>query len=113
MELSDEIKNRCEWCDNHINFNYLTAITSENKLIVFCDIVCAKIYHDNCVNIKIKNNTYTNAYIAGTLKERDKKMYEKTEELLFQNLPIMKYNKDLITKKEFKVKCDRLIFTGL
>ena len=104
MELKDDEKKLCSWCRSVIKIHY---IVSDSKY--FCDVICAKIFNDNVAKIDITENTFINGYINNSLREKDKKLYEKTAELCFGTLPLMKF--DGGSKKEFKSNCYRLVLS--
>ena len=54
----------------------------------FCDIVCAKLFHDNISNVKIDMKKYNMYYTNNQLSSPAKKIYEKMGSVMFNMLPI-------------------------
>jgi len=119
MDLNEDIKLKCEWCKSNINqkVNIIAGLKTKPN-VYFCDIVCAKIYHDTISKLTVKEDNFRKAYITKILKEREKKLYEKIATVSFEFLPRMHYGYNFkddaeISPKMFKEKCLKLILAGI
>ena len=91
------------------------GLYSLNHDLIFCDLVCAKIYSDNINKIDIDFQTYRNNYVSKKFSVSAEKIYQKYKYKFFQQLPILiikdddknKLNQYLI---ENRMKDYRLLF---
>lgn len=79
------LSSHCNFCDKKIKF---MPLTSTDKKLKFCDIVCAKLYYDNVKQIEIDRNEYNNYYINEQLSKKAKDIYSKVGGTLFKQLPV-------------------------
>lgn len=100
----------CNFCKKKIKFMPLSSI---DKKLKFCDVVCAKLYYDNVGKFEINKNEYNNYYNNDQLSKKAKEIYSKVGKIIFQQLPMYvpdggggdeAYgNPDLMKKKYMKI----------
>ena len=76
----------CSMCHSKIKD---CGIYSLKHDLIFCDLICAKIYSDNVNKIDIDFQTYRNNYISKKLSGSAEKIYQKYKYKFFQQLPIL------------------------
>jgi len=114
VDNSDKIENNnnCDMCHRKIKD---CGLYSSNHGLIFCDLICAKIYSDNINKIDIDFQLYRNNYISKKLSVAAEKIYQKYKYKFFQQLPILIINDDKKEKLnqyliEDKMKDYRLLF---
>jgi len=76
----------CNMCHTKIKDCGLYSI---NHDLIFCDLICAKIYSDNVEKINIDSQLYRNNYVMKKLSSNAEKIYLKYKYKFFQQLPIL------------------------
>ena len=87
MDFDKSLDSKCSFCGSSIKLAPVECIGNKCK---FCDIACAKLYHDNVERIKIKVKEYNACYTNNQLTAKAKRIYEKMNSTLFDMLPICK-----------------------
>ena len=98
----------CSFCDKKIKFMPLSSL---DKSLKFCDIVCAKLYYDNVCKFDINRDEYNNYFNNDQLSKRAKDVYSRVGNVLFKLLPIYIPNEtdeaygdiELMKRKYFKM----------
>ena len=98
----------CSFCNKKIKFMPLSSL---DKSLKFCDIICAKLYYDNVDKFEINRIEYNNYYNNDQLSKRARDIYNKVGNVMFKLLPIYKPNetdeeygnKELMKRKYFKM----------
>ena len=70
------------------------GLYSKDHKLIFCDMVCAKIYSDNISKIDIDFKEYRNNFILKKLSTSAEKIYQKYKYKFFQQLPILTINEN-------------------
>ena len=83
--LTNEEKT-CNMCHKNIKD---CGLYSANHDLVFCDLICAKIYSDNIEKITIDDKEYRNNYTLNKLSKEAEKIYLKYKYKFFDQLPIL------------------------
>ena len=76
----------CAMCHSKIKD---CGLYSKNHDLIFCDLICAKIYSDNYEKIDVDFQAYRNNYILKKLSTSSEKIYQKYKYKFFQQLPIL------------------------
>jgi hypothetical protein len=84
--LDNETQKICKLCNVKIKD---CGVHSLNHDLIFCDLICAKIYSDNYEKIDIDFQEYRNNYIFKKLSTHADKIYQKYKYKFFQQLPIL------------------------
>lgn len=94
------------------SYDSIKIDSNANKLI-FCDLICAKLYDVNIHKISIDFKSYKDFNNNGKLSKNAVKIYNKCKHKLFSELLILKINDDMNTmdkdaKKEYikKIRSD-------
>ena len=97
--------NHCSFCGKKIKFMPLSSV---DKKLKFCDLVCAKLYYDNKEHFAINRIEYNNYYINDQLSKKAKEVFGRVGSILFKQLPIYKplptdvaYNCPELMKKKY------------
>ena len=98
----------CSFCNKKIKFMPLSSL---DKSLKFCDIICAKLYYDNVCKFDINRDEYNNYFNNDQLSKRAKDIYSRVGNVLFILLPIYKPNEtdeaygdiELMKRKYFKM----------
>ena len=116
MFEEDEIQlnSCCSFCNKKIKFMPLSSI---DKSLKFCDIICAKLYYDNVGKFEINKTEYNNYYINDQLSKKAKDIYNKVGAIMFKQLPIYSPlindeaygNPELMKKKYTKILTPTLL----
>ena len=88
LNINQKIENNndCDMCHGKIKD---CGLYSLNHNLMFCDLICAKIYSDNIGKIDIDFQLYRNNYISKKLSVSAEKIYQKYKYKFFQQLPIL------------------------
>ena len=98
----------CSFCNKKIKFMPLSSL---DKSLKFCDIICAKLYYDNIDKFEINRIEYNNYYNNDQLSKRARDIYNKVGNVMVILLPSYKANetdeeygnKELMKRKYFKM----------
>ena len=91
----------CDWCARELGDYYLTGtrtkdnkqpLEHDNKMLRFCNFVCAKHYNDIVHKITIDMEKYTEYFINGKLDKFNEKIYKYVCKRSFEFMPVL-YNK--------------------
>ena len=88
LNINQKIENNmnCVMCHGKIKD---CGLYSLHHNLMFCDLICAKIYSDNISKIDIDFQLYRNNYISKKLSVSAEKIYQKYKYKFFQQLPIL------------------------
>ena len=95
FEFNDNVKkkshlntphNRCKMCGKKIKNNI--GLYSIDHTLIFCDLICARLYDLNCNHIDVDFESYRALYVNKQLTENATKYYNKYKYRFFQQLPI-------------------------
>jgi len=96
-------KKNCILCHKSIRDCGLYSLNHE---LIFCDLVCAKIYFDNINKIEIDYNEYRKNYCNHKLSNKSLDIYKKYMNKFFIELPIIKISNfdklDKLDESEYK-----------
>lgn len=105
MDFNHEFDNRCSFCEQAISF---VPVTVFNNDCCFCNLVCAKLYHDHEQQIKPNMHEYHSAYLQKQLSKLSIDIYEKLNGTMFNMLPDSK-SLDISDKVEAKNEYTKIL----
>lgn len=85
--LESNFETTCNFCNKVIQMYPVECINSDYK---FCDLCCAKLFHDNKEKIIINSQAYIRHYRNLELSPLAVKIYERVGNNLFEMLPLYK-----------------------
>jgi len=92
LSMNVSSQKRCSMCHANIKGNGLYSLKHD---LIFCDLICAKIYSDNIAKIDIDFQDYRNKHVEGQLSATAEKIYQKYKYKFFQQLPILIINSEM------------------
>ena len=100
----------CKLCHKTIRDSGLQSI---NHDLIFCDLICAKIYSDNIDKINIDYDEYRRNFCNNKLSNKSLDVYKKYKGKFFVELPILKFDKDIEAMaddeyKDYILKCRKM-----
>lgn len=86
FELNEDTSmlKHCSFCNEEIKG---MPASSLDKSLLFCDIVCAKLYYDTIHRFKFNKREYNNFYINDQLTNRASEIYSHLGGIMFELLP--------------------------
>lgn len=90
----------CSYCGREIKFSPSIGRTDSDTLM-FCDILCAKLYNDYVERVDFDFDRFTSDYHKTTSK-LVRKLYEKCRNMMFEELPTYTPYRDDLTREEMR-----------
>jgi hypothetical protein len=85
----------CNYCSSPISFSPLEDVSTTRN---FCDIICAKLYHDNIGNISIDSAYYNSLCVRKRLSHDAEQYWLQYGDVFFDMLP--RYDAKEVDAKE-------------
>jgi hypothetical protein len=105
----------CNYCNSILKTSSLQGNNDINNTpVVFCDLICAKIYNDNIAPVSISQQKYNKLYANASLNKSSESIYAMFGNIQFKQLPLMKneYINESLDPKEkinYKNSCMKIL----